>query len=69
MYTFKNHHEPGNEAMYVKMTKELYYCRVNRADGYNTFHYSYVDDPGQNEFPPTEQQYKAVRGCTEYWMR
>ena len=69
MYRFNNRHQTGVDAFYVKFTKELYYCRVCHGDGHNTFHYSWVDDPGQNEFPLTEQEYKAVRGKTEYWIR
>ncbi len=68
MYKFSNGHESGTKATYIKFTKELCYCRVNHPDGTNTFHYSYVDDPGWNEFPITEQAYKAVRGIQELWV-
>ena len=65
MYKFRNHHSLGARATYIKQTQNLYYCRVSNPDGSNTFHYSYVDDPGGNEFELTEQQYKAVRGIRE----
>ncbi len=65
MYKFRNSHEPGTCALYIKLTKERYYCRVNHPDGSNTFHYSYVDDPGQNEFIITERDYKSIRGIRE----
>ncbi len=66
MYKFRNVHAPGTTAVYIKQTSTYFYCRVNHPDGSNTFHYSYVDDPGQNEFKFTESKYKAVRGIREF---
>lgn len=64
-YRFPTRHQFGTTAKYVKLTKEKYYCRINHPDGTNTFHYTYYEDPGGNQFSMSQDDYKAVRGISE----
>lgn len=64
-YKFAKRHQDGVTAKYVKLTKEKYYCRINHPDGTDTFHYTYYEDPGGNEFSMSQDEYKAIRGISE----
>ena len=68
-YRFPIRHQSGTTAKYVKLTNEKYYCRINHPDGTNTFHYTYHEDPGGNEFSMSEDDYKAVRGISEQLLQ
>ncbi len=74
MYKFKNYHEDGEFVRYIKMTGKIYYCRIPNSEGDNRFCWLDANDaggPGEEEFPLTEKEYKAIRGISEqmfpYW--
>ena len=66
MYKFKNTHPEGVTATYFKETKKLAYCRVCHPDGSMTFYYTYLEDLNHEEYPISEDAYKAVRGIPEW---
>ena len=47
--------------LYVKFTKTATWCRREYPDGKNYYFITDPDDPGQNESPATEAEYKARR--------
>ncbi len=47
--------------LYVKFTKAATWCRREFPNGKNYYFITDPDDPGQNEFPATEAEYKARR--------
>jgi len=53
---------------FMKMTQALSYIRKEFPDGTETFSYSYNDAPGQNETQISREEYKAVRGKTEWLL-
>jgi hypothetical protein len=66
MYKFKNTHPEGVTATYFKETKKLAYCRVCHPDSSMTFYYTYLEDLNHEEYPISEDAYKAVRGIPEW---
>jgi hypothetical protein len=47
--------------LYVKFTKAATWSRREFPDGKNYYFITDPNDPGQNEFPTTEAEYKARR--------
>ena len=47
--------------LYVKFTKACTWCRREFSNGQNYYFITDPDDPGHNESPATEAEYKARR--------